>query len=103
MTPSATLRCSSNPDRFSRRCLMRSNILILTCGMLLGIAMTPLQAQTLRVAMTTSDIPTTGGIPDNGSEGGRFAGYPIFDALVNWDFTKTDEIADLTPGLAIEW
>ncbi len=61
------------------------------------------QAQTLRIAMTTSDVPTTGGIPDNGSEGGRFAGYPIYDALVNWDFTRTDAPADLTPGLATEW
>ena len=71
-----------------------------------ALALAPLSAataQTLRIAMTTSDVPTTGGIPDNGSEGGRFAGYPIFDALVNWDFTKTDELADLTPGLASEW
>jgi ABC-type transport system substrate-binding protein len=62
-----------------------------------------LAAQTLRIGMTTSDVPTTGGIPDNGSEGGRFAGYPIYDALVNWDFTKTDKPADVTPGLATEW
>ncbi len=59
--------------------------------------------QTLRIGMTTSDLPTTGGIPDNGSEGGRFAGYTIYDALVNWDFTHTDSFADLTPGLATEW
>ena len=59
--------------------------------------------QTLRIGMTTSDLPTTGGIPDNGSEGGRFAGYTIYDALVNWDFTRTDAFADLTPGLATEW
>lgn len=60
-------------------------------------------AQTLRIAMTTSDVPTTGGIPDNGSEGGRFAGYTIYDALVNWDFVNVDEPSDLTPGLATEW
>lgn len=60
-------------------------------------------AKTLRIAMTTSDVPTTAGIPDNGSEGGRFAGYTIYDALVNWDFTKTDAPADLAPGLATEW
>jgi peptide/nickel transport system substrate-binding protein len=53
--------------------------------------------------MTTSDLPTTGGIPDNGSEGGRFAGYTLYDALVNWDFTHTDAFADLTPGLATAW
>ncbi len=58
---------------------------------------------TLRVGMTTSDVPATGGIPDNGSEGGRFAGYTIYDALVNWDFTNTDAFADLTPGLATAW
>jgi ABC-type transport system substrate-binding protein len=85
----------------SRRRVMRSKLLILVFGLSISAAWAPLQ--TLRVAMTTSDIPTTGGIPDNGSEGGRFAGYPIYDALVNWDFTKTDEIADLTPGLATEW
>ena len=58
---------------------------------------------TLRIGMTTSDVPTLGGIPDNGSEGGRFAGYTIYDALVNWDFTDTEHFADLTPGLATAW
>src|SRR3977135_3101729 len=96
------VRPQSDPGQRSRRYPMRK-LMLLTCGFILGAALSPLHAQTLRVAMTTSDIPTTGGIPDNGSEGGRFAGYPIFDALVNWDFTKTDEIADLTPGLATEW
>jgi hypothetical protein len=33
-------------------------------------------ARTLRIGMTTSDLPTTGGDPDNGSEGGRFAAIP---------------------------
>jgi hypothetical protein len=40
----------------------------------------------MRVGMTASDLPTTGGIPNNGGEGFRFLGYPAFDALVNWDF-----------------
>lgn len=69
----------------------------------LALGVTAADAQTLRIAMTTSDVPTTGGIPDNGSEGGRFAGYPIYDALVNWDYTRTDEPSDLTPGLATAW
>jgi ABC-type transport system substrate-binding protein len=60
-------------------------------------------ANILRIGMTTSDVPATGGIPDNGSEGGRFAGYTIYDALVNWDFTRTEAFADLAPGLATEW
>src|ERR1700759_2552498 len=84
----------------SRRRIMRSKLLILAVGLLISVTWAPLQAQTLRIAMTTSDIPTTGGIPDNGSEGGRFAGYTIYDALVNWDFSHTSAFADLTPGLA---
>ena len=78
---------------------------LLKTGLVLAAAPAEAQpaVQTLRIAMTTSDLPTTGGIPDNGSEGGRFAGYTIYDALVNWDFTHTGTFADLTPGLATEW
>ncbi len=32
--------------------------------------------------MTAGDIPTTTGMPNNGFEGMRFLGYPIFDGLV---------------------
>ena len=64
---------------------------------------TPAGAQTLRIGMTAADIPTTGGIPNNGGEGFRFLGYPVFDALVNWDFKHTDQTADVTPGLATSW
>jgi ABC-type transport system substrate-binding protein len=71
---------------------------------LLGIAASiPAFGQTLRIAMTAADIPTTGGIPNNGGEGYRFLGYPAFDALINWDFTHPDQIAGLTPGLATSW
>jgi peptide/nickel transport system substrate-binding protein len=83
---------------------MRVFSAILVAGTIaLSGVFTPAGAQTLRVAMTTSDLPTTGGIPDNGSEGGRFAGYTIYDALVNWDFSNTGKPAGLTPGLATEW
>jgi peptide/nickel transport system substrate-binding protein len=41
--------------------------------------------QVLRIAMTASDIPTTTGMPNNGFEGMRFLGYPIFEGLVSWD------------------
>ena len=50
---------------------------------------------TLRIAMTASDIPTTTGMPNNGFEGMRFLGYPIFEGLVLWDLTRTDRLADL--------
>ena len=50
--------------------------------------------------MTSADLPTTHGIPNNGGEGFRFLGYPAYDAVVNWDFTHTDELADVTAGTA---
>jgi len=57
----------------------------------------------LRIAMTASDIPTATGMPNNGFEGMRFLGYPIFEGLVLWDLTKTDKLATLRPGLAEKW
>jgi len=66
-------------------------------------ASAPSFGQTLRIAMTAADIPTTSGIPNNGGEGYRFLGFPAFDGLIDWDFTHTDQIAGLTPGLATSW
>jgi peptide/nickel transport system substrate-binding protein len=54
----------------------------------------------LQIAMTASDIPTATGIPNNGFEGYRFLGYPIFEGLVLWDLSRADRVADLRPGLA---
>ena len=58
---------------------------------------------TLRIAMTAADIPTATGLPNNGFEGMRFLGYPIFEGLVLWDLTRTDQLATLRPGLAESW
>jgi peptide/nickel transport system substrate-binding protein len=58
---------------------------------------------TLRIGMTASDIPTATGLPNNGFEGMRFLGYPIFEGLVLWDLTGTDKSAGLRPGLAEKW
>jgi peptide/nickel transport system substrate-binding protein len=58
---------------------------------------------TLRIAMTAADIPTSTGLPNNGFEGMRFLGYPIFEGLVLWDLTRTDQLATLRPGLAEKW
>jgi ABC-type transport system substrate-binding protein len=67
-------------------------------------ASSPASAETtLRIAMTASDIPTTTGAPNNGFEGLRFLGYPIFEGLVLWDLTHTDHPATLRPGLAESW
>jgi peptide/nickel transport system substrate-binding protein len=57
-------------------------------------------ADVLRIAMTASDIPTTTGAPNNGFEGMRFLGFPIFEGLVLWDLTRADRLPDLRPGLA---
>ena len=57
-------------------------------------------AEVLRIAMTASDIPTTTGMPNNGFEGMRFLGFPIFEGLVLWDLTRADRLSDLRPGLA---
>jgi ABC-type transport system substrate-binding protein len=59
------------------------------------------QAQgTLRIAMTASGMPTTTGAPDNGFEGLRFLGYPVYEGVVLWDLTRADKLAEIRPGLA---
>src|SRR6516162_10270113 len=58
---------------------------------------------TLRIAMTASDVPTTTGAPDNGFEGLRFLGYPVFEGLVLWDLSRADRLAEIRPGLAESW
>jgi peptide/nickel transport system substrate-binding protein len=60
----------------------------------------PARAEVLRIAMTASDIPTTTGMPNNGFEGMRFLGYPIFEGLVLWDLSRADRPAGLRPALA---
>ncbi|MFC7541933.1 ABC transporter substrate-binding protein [Siccirubricoccus deserti] len=61
------------------------------------------QQKTLRIAMTAADVPTTTGMPNNGFEGMRFLGYPIFEGLVLWDLSRADRPATLRPGLAERW
>ena len=57
----------------------------------------------LRVAMTAGDIPDWTGQPDQGFEGYRFVGWSLYDALVNWDLSRSDVEAPLTTGLAVKW
>ena len=72
---------------------------------LLGLASTGVSAQekTLRIAMTAADIPRTLGQPDQGFEGNRFTGIPMYDALTHWDLSKADAASVLIPGLALSW
>jgi peptide/nickel transport system substrate-binding protein len=78
-----------------------------TCTLALAAALLGAQSAmaetTLRIAMTAADIPTPTGSPNNGFEGMRFLGYPIFEGLVLWDLTRTDRLAALRPGLAERW
>lgn len=71
----------------------------------LGVAATPALAQekVLRIAMTAADIPRTLGQPDQGFEGNRFTGIPMYDALTHWDLSKADAPSVLIPGLALSW
>ncbi|MEJ0015193.1 MAG: ABC transporter substrate-binding protein [Acetobacteraceae bacterium] len=57
----------------------------------------------LRVAMTAADIPLTTGQASQGGEGVRFMGVTAYDALVNWDLSRSDVAAKLRPGLALSW
>jgi len=61
------------------------------------------QEKVLRIAMTAADIPRTLGQPDQGFEGNRFTGIPMYDALTHWDLSKADAPSVLVPGLATSW
>ena len=61
------------------------------------------QEKVLRIAMTAADIPRTLGQPDQGFEGNRFTGIPMYDALTQWDLSKADGPSVLIPGLATSW
>ncbi|MCE2917367.1 MAG: ABC transporter substrate-binding protein [Rubrivivax sp.] len=61
------------------------------------------QEKVLRFAMPAGDIPRTLGQPDQGFEGNRFTGIPMYDALTQWDLSKADAPSVLIPGLALSW
>ena len=61
------------------------------------------QEKVLRIAMTAADIPRTLGQPDQGFEGNRFTGIPMYDALTHWDLSSADKPSVLIPGVALSW
>lgn len=68
------------------------------------LSATPALAESvLRIGMTAADIPRTSGQPDQGFEGNRFTGIPMYDALTHWDLSKKDEPSVVIPGLATSW
>src|ERR1700674_932593 len=89
------------------RFLAGARLLAVRISVALAAAMTmslPVAAESvLRVAMTAGDIPDWTGQPDQGFEGYRFVGWSLYDALINWDLSRSDVEASLTPGLATKW
>jgi len=61
------------------------------------------QEKVLRIGMTAADIPKTNGQPDQGFEGNRFTGIPLYDALTAWDLSSADKPSVVIPGLAETW
>ncbi|MGE7415986.1 ABC transporter substrate-binding protein [Methylobacterium tarhaniae] len=76
---------------------------ILAAAALPALAQSSPAESVLRIGMTAADVPTTTGMPNNGFEGMRFLGYPVFEGLVLWDLSRTDRLAGLRPGLAERW
>jgi peptide/nickel transport system substrate-binding protein len=74
---------------------------ILSTTVLVGSALA--QEKILRIGMTAADVPRTNGQPDQGFEGNRFTGIPMFDALTHWDLSSADKASVVIPGLATEW
>ncbi|MDB5414418.1 MAG: 4-phytase [Rubritepida sp.] len=87
---------------------MNFRLRTLGLGLAAALLAAPVPAQTpaprtLRIAMTAADVPTTTGMPNNGFEGMRFLGFPIFEGLALWDLSTADRMATLRPGLAESW
>jgi ABC-type transport system substrate-binding protein len=82
-------------------CPRRAAVVLAVAGLLAGGAHA--QEKILRIAMTAADIPRTLGQPDQGFEGNRFTGIPMYDALTHWDLSKADAASVLIPGLATSW
>ncbi len=74
---------------------------VLSTTMLAGAAFA--QEKVLRIGMTAADIPRTHGQPDQGFEGNRFTGIPMYDGLTQWDLSSADKPSVVIPALATEW
>jgi len=69
----------------------------------LGTAGPAAAEKVLTIGMTAADIPRTSGQPDQGFEGNRFTGIPMYDALTHWDLSSETEPSVVVPGLATSW
>jgi len=78
---------------------MKRHLFALMAACAFGATPAFAQEKVLRIAMTASDIPTTSGMPNNGFEGMRFLGFPVFQGLIGFDLTTTGPVK-LLPHLA---
>jgi peptide/nickel transport system substrate-binding protein len=90
---------STNSEIARRGGLIAGSMLLLLTPALPALA----QGKVLRIAMTAADIPKTSGQPDQGFEGNRFTGIPLYDSLTQWDLSSEEKPSVLIPGLATEW
>ena len=82
---------------------LRALALILALSAFNNLCAPALAEKVVRIGMTVSDIPSTVGQPTQGTEGFRFVGFSIFEALVSWDLSREDVAAKIVPGLATHW
>lgn len=75
---------------------------VLSLGLLI-ITSAQAQEKVIRIGMTATDIPWTHGQPNQGYEGNRFTGIPIYDGLVHWDLSSETRATTVIPGLASSW
>ena len=71
--------------------------------MLCGAAGMAHAEDVVRIGMTISNIPTTTGQPDQGSQGVMWTGLTLYDPLITFDFSAKDKPAGIVPALAKEW
>ncbi len=76
---------------------------LLAAAAALPLASAAMAQGTIRIGMTAADIPLTHGQPDQGFEGNRFTGIPLYDALTAWDLSASDRASTVIPGLSTEW
>lgn len=76
---------------------------LMTWSALASLPATAAAESVLRIAMTAGDLPDWAGQPDQGFEGYRFVGFTLYDGLINWDLSRSDQEAEIRPGLATKW
>lgn len=86
-----------------RRRLIPAALAALAMGAAPAAVAQDLPGGVLTVAMTVSDVPDWAGMPDQGFEGHRFVGYSLYEGLVSWDLSTSDQEVTIIPGLAQAW